>query len=75
MAEGLGLTVFGLMIGTIASLAVIKVSAMALFGVSEKDPRTFLIAILILGGAAVLAGYLPGRRAARVDPMDALRAE
>jgi predicted permease len=75
MAEGLGLTVFGLMIGTIASLAAIKVSAMALFGVSEKDPRTFLIAILILGGAAVLAGYLPGRRAARVDPMDALRAE
>ena len=75
MAEGLGLTVVGLALGTAASLAAIKISSVALFGVSRKDPATFAVAILILGGAALLAGYLPGLRAARVDPMDALRAE
>jgi putative ABC transport system permease protein len=46
-----------------------------LFGVGTTDPATFILSTLLLGAAAALASYLPARRAARVDPMVALRYE
>jgi ABC-type lipoprotein release transport system permease subunit len=46
-----------------------------LFGISPLDPLTFLAVPLILAIAAALASYLPARRAARIDPVEALRAE
>ena len=75
VGEAMGLTLVGLIVGTVASVVAIKLSSMALFGVSEGDPGTFALAMAILGGAALLAGYLPGLRASRVHPMEALRAE
>ena len=46
-----------------------------MFGVATDDPLTFVAAPLVLAGVALLACWLPGRRAARIDPMDALRVE
>jgi ABC-type antimicrobial peptide transport system permease subunit len=56
-------------------LAAARVLRGLLFGVGPADPTSFGIAIAVLGAAAFLACYGPGRRAARVDPITALRAE
>lgn len=75
IGEAMGLTIAGLVVGTISTVAAIRLSSMALSGVSEGDPGDFATATAILAGAALLAGYLPGLRAARVDLLEALRAE
>ena len=46
-----------------------------LFGLTPTDPRAFLVSALVLGAAALLAAWLPARRAARIDPLTALRHE
>ena len=65
----------GVALGVVAALAGGRVLRGLLFGVGPTDATSFGIAILVLGAAAFLACYGPGRRAARIDPMTALRAE
>jgi len=72
---GMRLTLFGVMAGLAGSLASGQLLAGQLFGVTPADPVTYAVAALSLGLTAVLACCLPAARAARVDPMVALRYE
>src|ERR1700733_3361048 len=69
----LQLALIGIAIGTVASFAVSQLIASLLFGTTPTDPLTFLVMILVLGALALVAGYLPARRASRINPMVALR--
>jgi putative ABC transport system permease protein len=71
--HGLALTAIGLVCGLAAAAGLTRVMAALLFGVNPIDPATYVAVALSLGGTAVLASYLPARRAARVDPAGALR--
>ena len=73
--EGARLTAAGLVLGLAASLLVSRVLASFLFGVAATDPATYAGVAGLLAAVALLACYLPARRAARVDPMTALRSE
>jgi predicted permease len=72
--EGLILTVVGLILGLLLGLGVAKVAASMLY-VSPVDPVSIVATMALLGAASLLAGYIPARRAAKVDPMVALRYE
>jgi ABC-type antimicrobial peptide transport system permease subunit len=75
LGQGLGLAIVGAGVGLIGALIVSHLMASLLYGVRPADPLTFTgVAILFLG-VALLACYLPARRAMRVDPMIALRYE
>ena len=73
--SALVLTGVGVMIGLAAAAALMRLMKTLLFGISPLDPLTFLAVPLILATAAALASYLPARRAAGVNPVEALRAE
>jgi ABC-type antimicrobial peptide transport system permease subunit len=73
--ETLGRAVIGLAIGTVASAVAAHAIGGLLFGVTYGDPYTFLAAASVMLAVAGLAGYLPARRASRIDPMVALRVE
>jgi predicted permease len=75
IGEGLRLTGVGVVLGLAAALALTRALSALLFEVSATDPVTFAAVGLLLGAVAVVASYLPARRAARVDPLVALRAE
>lgn len=73
--QGLKLVLLGLGIGLGAALALTRLVSSLLYGVTATDPVTFAGVALLLIGVALLASYLPARRAARIDPMTALRCE
>jgi putative ABC transport system permease protein len=73
--HGLLLTAAGVVLGTIAAAALTRAMATLLFGVSALDPLTYVAVALALGATALVATYLPARRAARIDPAAALRWE
>lgn len=75
LRRGIVLAATGMLVGIAGALAMTGVIRSLLFDVPATDPITFIGAIVVLSGAAVLASWLPARRAARVDPVIAMRAE
>jgi ABC-type antimicrobial peptide transport system permease subunit len=75
LKESLMLALAGIVIGAPATIAVTRLISSRLFGVSTADPLTIAAASLLMIAVAALAAFLPAYRAARVDPMIALRCE
>ncbi|HXM36372.1 MAG TPA: FtsX-like permease family protein, partial [Pyrinomonadaceae bacterium] len=75
VGQGFKLVLVGLAIGLVGALALTHLIASLLFGVTTKDPLTFAAVAVLLASIALLACYIPARRATRIDPMEALRYE
>jgi ABC-type antimicrobial peptide transport system permease subunit len=73
--RGLLLAIVGIVIGIGGAFALTRFMQSLLYGVTATDPLTYGAVIALLAGAALLASYLPARRATRVDPILALRAD
>jgi ABC-type antimicrobial peptide transport system permease subunit len=75
MGQGLRLTVIGISCGLLASFLLTRYLSSLLFGISATDALTFAVVALFLAGVALVACFVPARRAAKTDPMVALRYE
>jgi putative ABC transport system permease protein len=75
LKHGLALASVGVVIGLLVSLALTRLMKTLLFGVGAADPLTFAVIALLLVGVALLACWIPARRATKVDPMIALKCE
>jgi predicted permease len=75
VAQGAKLAALGIAIGLVAAAALTRLMASLLYGVEPTDPATFAMVGALLMSVAVAASYVPARRAARMDPLEALRSE
>jgi ABC-type lipoprotein release transport system permease subunit len=75
LKQGLALLAVGGVAGLVLALATTRMLKAWLYGISASDPLTFFVGIAVLGVTAVLASWIPARRAARIDPMSALRSD
>jgi predicted permease len=75
MRQGAALALAGVAAGVVAALALTRLMSTLLFGIAPTDPPTFVAIPLLLSAVALLATYIPARRATRVDPMQSLRYE
>jgi ABC-type antimicrobial peptide transport system permease subunit len=75
LRECLLLVLAGVVVGLPAALLAVRLVKSQLFGIQPVDPPSIVLAVLVLALAAALAGYLPARRAARVAPLEAIRAD
>lgn len=75
MREGLGLTILGVVTGLTGAYFLTRFMESVIFGIKAFDITTFATVSLLLAATALLASYIPARRASRVNPSEALRAE
>jgi ABC-type antimicrobial peptide transport system permease subunit len=75
IARAMRLAFAGIVAGSIASLAAARWIESLLFGTRPTDPQTFAGIFLLIGAVALVAGYIPARRASRIDPIIALRTD
>jgi putative ABC transport system permease protein len=75
VGQGMLLALGGLTVGLIAAFVVTRLVSSLFYGVTAADPITFVLVSLVLGGVAVVASYIPAKRATRIDPVVALRDE
>ncbi|MDQ2948720.1 MAG: FtsX-like permease family protein, partial [Acidobacteriota bacterium] len=75
LMEGMGPVLAGAAIGLAVALVATRFMKSLLYGVASTDPGTMVVVTLVLIGVAAMANYIPVRRAARVDPLTALRHE
>lgn len=75
IGTGMGLTLAGIVVGVPAALAVTRLMGGVLSGITSADPVTYIVVVGMLATSALLASYLPARRATRVDPLVALRTD
>jgi len=73
--EGTVMTLAGLVVGLLLGLGAARLIASLLYGIGPVDPISIAVAVALLGAASLLASYFPARRAAKIDPMEALRYE
>jgi putative ABC transport system permease protein len=73
VGQGMSLATAGVIVGVAGAFVLTRVMAAVLFEVRATDPATFAVVVVVLLGAALVASWLPARRALRIDPVQALR--